>query len=376
LGALVRPFFGAWLLAALLAAVVVLLAVSHARSKDDLGVSSEMAAIVTFVLGAVAGTPEFLPDGPRYLLVAAGAATTMGLLALKRPLHGFIARVSEDDVYATAKFVLLALVVIPLLPNRSFGPLDVINPFKVGLMIALVAGISFAGYVAARLVGSRRGLLVTGILGGLVSSTAVTLTFAGRAKEAPALVRLSAAAILAASSMMFARILVVIGVVDLPLLAAVALPLGTMAVTGFIASAVLLRDSGSQSGSSDPVPLRNPFELKQAVQFGLLYGAILFVAKAAQVYIGSGGIYASAVLAGLADVDAITLSLTELHRSGTDASVAAAGITLAAVTNTLVKGGMAVIAGGGALGRRVGVALLIVLISGGVALLLAASFGG
>ncbi|HEX2876069.1 MAG TPA: DUF4010 domain-containing protein [Polyangiaceae bacterium] len=375
-GALVRPFFGAWLLAALLAAVVALLAVSHARSKDDLGVSSEMAAIVTFVLGAVAGTPELLPDGPRYLLVAAGAATTMGLLALKRPLHGFIARVSEDDVYATAKFVLLALVVIPLLPNGTFGPLDVINPFKVGLMIALVAGISFAGYVAARLVGSRRGLLVTGLLGGLVSSTAVTLTFAGRAKESPALVRLSAAAILAASSMMFARMLVVIGVVDLPLLAAVALPLGTMAVTGCIASAILLRDSGSQSGSSDPVPLRNPFELKQAVQFGLLYGAILFVAKAAQIYIGSGGLYASAVLAGLADVDAITLSLTELHRSGTNASVAAAGITLAAVTNTLVKGGMAVIAGGWALGRRVGVALLIVLISGGVALLLAASFGG
>jgi hypothetical protein len=110
MGALLRPFFGAWLLAVLLAAIVVLLTVSHARSKEALGVSSEMAAIVTFVLGAVAGTPELLPDGPRFLLVAAGAATTMGLLALKRPLHGFIARLSEDDVYATAKFVLLALV--------------------------------------------------------------------------------------------------------------------------------------------------------------------------------------------------------------------------------------------------------------------------
>ena len=368
LGALLRPFFGAWLLAVLLAAVVVLLTVSHARSKEDLGVSSEMAAIVTFVLGAVAGTPELFPDGPRFLLVAAGAATTMGLLALKRPLHGFIARVSEDDVYATAKFVLLA--------NRTFGPLDVINPFKVGLMIALVAGISFAGYVAARIVGSRRGLLVAGLLGGLVSSTAVTLTFAGRAKETPALVPLSAAAILAASSMMFARILVVIGVVDRPLLAAVALPLGAMATSGVIVSAVLLRDGGSKTGSTDPVPLRNPFELKRAVQFGMLYGVVLFVAKAAQIYIGSGGLYASAVLAGLADVDAITLSLTELHRSGTAASVVAAGITLAAVTNTLVKGGMAVVAGGWALGRRVGPAFLVVLVSGGVALLLGKSFGG
>jgi uncharacterized membrane protein (DUF4010 family) len=375
LGALLQPFVGAWLLGGLLAAVVALLAVSHARSSEEPGVSSEMAAIVTFVLGAVAGTPELLPDGPRFLLVAAGSATTMGLLALKRPLHGFIARVSEDDVYATAKFVLLAVVVIPLLPNRTFGPLDVINPFKVGLMIALLAGISFAGYVAARIVGSRRGLLVTGLLGGLVSSTAVTLTFAGRAKETPALAPLSAVAILAASSMMFARMIAVVGVVDVPLLGAVALPLGIMAAAGFVAAAILYRTDASKSGATDPVPLRNPFELRKAVQFGLLYAVVLFVAKAAQVYVGSGGLYASALLAGLADVDAITLSLTELHRSGTDASVAVTGITLAAVTNTIVKGGMA-LAGGWALGRRVGASFLIVLIAGCITLFLAKACSG
>jgi len=270
---------------------------------------------------------------------------------------------------------LLALVVIPLLPNRTFGPLDVINPFKVGLMIALIAGISFAGYVAARIVGSRRGLLVTGVLGGLVSSTAVTLTFAGRAKEAPALVPLSTVAILAASSMMFARVLAVVAVVDRPLLGAVALPLGVMAVAGFTIAALLLRDSAHKTDASGPVPLRNPFELKQAVQFGLLYGGVLFVAKAAQIYVGSGGLYASAVLAGLADVDAITLSLTELHGSGAEASVVATGITLAVVTNTLVKAGMAVVAGGWPLGRRVGAALLVVLVCGGIALLVPAVFG-
>jgi uncharacterized membrane protein (DUF4010 family) len=323
------------------------------------------------VLGAIAATPDLLPDGPRYLLVAAGAATTMGLLALKRPLHGFIARVSEDDVYATAKFVLLALVVIPLLPNRTFGPLDVFNPFKVGLMIVLVAGISFGGYVAARLVGNRRGILVTGILGGLVSSTAVTLTFAGRAKQTPTLVSLSAVAILAASSTMFARIIVVVAVVDRPLLGVLAVPLAIMATVGYIVAAILFRKDASQGSSSEAVPLRNPFELKQAVLFGLLYAVVLIVAKAAQVYVGSGGLYASAVLAGLTDVDAITLSLTELHRSGMDARVAATGITLAAFTNTLVKGGMAAVAGGWALGRRVGASFLVVLAFGGAALLLA-----
>src|SRR5690606_16895127 len=128
-----------------------------------------------------------LEDVQRYLLVAAIASATMALLALKRPLHGFIARVSPSDVYATAKFVILALVVIPLLPDRTYGPLDVLNPFKVGLMIALVAGVSFLGYVAARVFGGSRGMLATGLVGGLISSTAVTLTFAGRTKEEPSI---------------------------------------------------------------------------------------------------------------------------------------------------------------------------------------------
>ena len=374
--AMMRPVVGGWLLASALGGIIVLLAISHARSKDtDLGLTSEIAAIVTFVLGAIAATPDVLPNGPRYLLVAAGAATTMGLLALKRPLHGFTARVSDDDVYATAKFVLLALVVIPLLPDRTYGPLDVFNPFKVGLMIALVAGISFAGYVAARLVGSRRGLLVTGLLGGLVSSTAVTLTFAGRAKETPSLIPLLSVGILAASSTMFARMLVVVAVVDPPLLGALAASLGAMAAVGYLVAVILVRKDATKNAGAEPVDLRNPFELKRAVQFGVLYGIVLFVAKAAQVYVGSTGLYASAVLAGLTDVDAITLSLVELHRGGVAGSVAVTGITLAAITNTLVKGGIAAIAGGQELGRRVGVAFALVLGSGGAALLLAQFLG-
>jgi uncharacterized membrane protein (DUF4010 family) len=376
ISALLRPVVGAWLLATVLSGIVALLAVSHARSKDeDIGLTSEIAAIVTFVLGVLAATPELLPDGPRYLLVAAGAATTMGLLALKRFLHGFIAHVSEDDIYATAKFVLLALVVIPLVPDRTFGPLDVLNPFKIGLMIALVAGISFAGYVAVRLVGGRRGVLVTGLLGGLVSSTAVTLTFAGRAKETPPFVPVFAVGILAASATMFARMIVIVSVIDRPLLGTLALPLGMMAASGYLVAIVLFRKEANGTSSQDPVPLHNPFELKRAVQFGLLYGVVLFVAKAAQIYVGSAGLYASAILAGLTDVDAITLSLSELHRSGTDASVAATGITLAAITNTLVKAGIALVAGGRALGGRVALAFLVVLVCGGTGLALAAALG-
>ncbi len=367
--ALLRPVAGGWLLGAGLVGVVALLAITHARNKEDMGVSSEIAALVTYVLGAIASTPEVLPQGQRFLLVAAGAGTTMALLGLKRVLHGFTARLSEDDVFATAKFVLLALVVIPLLPNRTFGPLSVINPFNVGLMITLVAGISFAGYVAARLLGSRKGLLVTGLVGGLVSSTAVTLTFAGRAKERPDLAPLSAVAILAASSTMFVRVIAVVAAVDPPLVATLALPLGAMAVVGYGAAGLLYWRDRATGDSQEPVPLANPFELSRAVQFGLLYGGVLLVAKAAQVYLGSGGLYASSVLAGTTDVDAITLSLTELHGGGLAAAVATTGITLATVTNTVVKGGIAAVAGGRALGRRLSPAVLAVLLAGGAALL-------
>jgi len=365
---LLRPALGAWIVGALALAVIVALAVAQARAHgDDIGVSSELAAIVTFGLGVMSATPELMPGSSRYLVVAAVAAVTMALLALKRPLHGFIAKVSSDDVYATAKFVVLALVVLPLLPNRAYGPFAVLNPRKIGLMIVLVAGVSFAGYVAARLVGSRRGLLVAGLLGGLVSSTALTVALAGRAKEDARLAPLSAVGILAGCATMFPRVLLVAAVVDPALLAALAPSFGVMAV---VAYAVAFRAYAQSSREKEhaEVAFHNPFELRQALQFGVLYAGILFVARAAQHYAGAAGVYVSAGFAGLADVDAITLSLAELHRSGALADVAAPAITLAALVNTLTKAVIARALGGQALGRGVLPGLLLSVLLGALAL--------
>jgi uncharacterized membrane protein (DUF4010 family) len=366
---LLQSAVGVWAFVALFAGIAVLLAISYAQSAGEhLGISSEVAALVSFALGAIAASPQLLPDGPRYLLVAAIAASTMSLLALKRPLHGFIDRVSEDDVYATAKFVLLALVVIPVLPNRTYGWLDVINPLKIGLFTAIVAGISFAGYVAIRLFGGQRGMILTGVLGGLASSTAVTLTFSGRVKGNERFEKLAAIAIVAASSTMFLRMLVIVGVRDHALLPRLALSLGAMAVAGYAGATFLYRREATDPGGSEPVPFRNPFELRHALAFGLVYALVLVVVKAAQVYIGSIGLYLSAVIAGLADVDAITLSLAELHRGGTAPEVAARGIALAAISNTLVKMTMAWLIGGWSLGRRVGGVLLVAVAIGGMLL--------
>lgn len=374
LGALMIPVAGLWVLGVLFAGLGALLTVSHARSvaEKEPGISTEVAALITFALGALAAMPEVLPGPGRYLLIAAVAGVVMALLALKQPLHGFAARVSADDVYATSKFVILALVVLPLLPDRAFGPLAVLNPYKIGLMIVLVAGLSFAGYVGARAFGGRRGLILTGLLGGLVSSTAVTLTFSGRAKEEPSIVSLCSLAIVVASATMFGRILAIVAFVDRPLLAAITWPMATMGLVGFGAALWLYRREADK-GAKHEVPLRNPFELRQAVKFGLAYAVILFVAKAAQTTFGSSGVYASAVLAGLTDVDAIAISISQLHREGLGDVPAATGITLAVTTNTIVKAGIAAVLGGPALGKRVGTILAAVLAAGGLALSIAAA---
>jgi uncharacterized membrane protein (DUF4010 family) len=369
LGALMVPVVGVWMLVLLLGAVGALLAVSHGRQDDEgPGLSTEIAALVTFALGALSAMPEVLPGPERFLIVAAGAVTVMALLAMKNPLHGFVAKVSTDDVYATVKFAILVAVVLPILPDHTFGPLGVLNPFKVGMMIVLVAGMSFAGYVAVRVVGGQRGLLLTGFLGGLVSSTAVTLTFSGRAKQEPQLATLCALAIAVASATMFARVLAVVALVDRSLLELLAWPMGAMAGAGFAVSIWMWWRETHRASRSEAVPLKNPFELKQAVKFGLVYAIVLFLAKAAEQAFGARGVYASSLVGGIADVDAVTLSLTELHRQGLDARTATTGITLAATMNTIVKGGIATVLGGRALGVRVGTIFLIVLAAGGAAL--------
>ena len=253
--------------------------------------------------------------------------------------------------------------------------------FNFVMLFLLVAEISFSVYLATLLVRQDLALLLTGLLGGLVSSTAVTLTYAGKAKAQNRLAALCAVAIVVACSTMVARVVAVVAVVDRPLLPTLSWSLGVMAVVGFGASVVLYVKTNRSEAKREELPaaeaktqedgvaLRNPFELRQAVTMGLLYGGVLFVAKAAQTYLGSGGLYLSSVLAGLTDVDAITLSVTDLHRSGLATPVAVNAITMAAVTNTIVKGTMAVTIGGRALGRSVAPILGAALVAGGIALL-------
>jgi len=293
------------------------------------------------------------------------------LLSSKPALHKMAQKVSKEDTYATLKFLVVAVVALPLLPNQIMGPLAVLNPFNVGLMIVLIAGIGFIGYVAIRILGTGRGLAITGLVGGLVSSTAVTLSFSGRAKETPRLAPGCALAVVLASAIMYGRVLVEVAVVYAPLLRRLIVPMLAMLVAGAVVSFIFYRRAQEAAKEKADVKFDNPFELSSAIKFGALYAGVLLVAKAATVYLGAGGTYLAGILAGTTDVDAITLSMAALARDGLDQNVAVTTIILGSASNTVVKGGMAVVLGGGVFGRQIALAFGIMLAAGlaGVAFL-------
>ncbi len=303
------------------------------------GMTTEMAAMVTFLAGAIAGIGELT-------IAAAVGVTTTALLALKPYTHEFVEHIDRSDVEATVQFAVVVAVVLPVLPREPIGPepFDAASPFKVGLMVVFILGLSFLGYVLIKVVGPRRGIGLTGVLGGLVSSTAVTLTMSERSRMSTGLLRVLSMAVLLAWIIMYGRVLVEIGVVNPGLLREAALPIGVGG--GVIALwAVFItvrRGSAADEGHDDDERFSNPFSLGPAIQFGLLYGVVLIGSKALSTYVGDAGVYIGAIASGVADVDAITLSMAELSRGDGDVSnsTAANAIVLAAASNTLVKGAL------------------------------------
>lgn len=333
----------------LVVGVIIAIAYSHSVHGGHLGMTSEMAAFITLLAGALCLWGELR-------FAAALAVTTTVLLALKLHTRTLASRLTAEDVRATLTFAVLTLVILPVLPRHGFGPapFDVLVPYKVWLMVVLISGLSFCGYVMIQVVGPRRGVGLTGFLGGLASSTAVTLSFAARSRDAEGLAKPFALAILLAWTMMFVRVLVEVAIINRPLLAHLLLPLGAAAAVSLVYCAYLYF-SVAQDASPDPEQFENPFELGPALGFGALYMLILLVANSARLYFGDTGLYASSIAAGLADVDAITLSMAQLSRApdGLAVDSAARAIVLAAAANTLVKASIVLATGAVALKREI-----------------------
>ncbi|MCP5094110.1 MAG: MgtC/SapB family protein [Chloroflexi bacterium] len=349
-----------WPFVAVLFAFGILIAVSYfiTASKGQVGVTTEVSAIVVMLTGALAYWDQMA------IAVAVGVVV-MALLSLKVELHRFAERISREDVLSTLKFAIITAIILPVLPNRSFwpAPFDVLNPYKIWLMVVLISGISFLGYVLVKVVGSQRGVGLTGLMGGLVSSTAVTLSFSQRSQQVEQMAKPFALAITIAWTVMFVRVLVVVGALNMPLLQVVWLPITAAGIAGLAYGVYLY--FAPRFNEETSVDVSNPFELGPAITFGLLYGVILLISRAAQLYFGDTGVFLSSILSGLADVDAITLSMSELSSSGNVSySTAARAIVLATMSNTVVKGSIVLTSGSKALRRAFLPGFLLILITG------------
>ena len=345
-------------LAAAFAVLAIVLTVAHAisqREDRDVGVTGLIASLLTFVFGAMAT----LGHGE---LAAAGAVVTTILLGLKPTLHRWVGHLEERELHAVLKLLLISVVILPLLPNQGYGPWEALNPYRIWWMVVLIAGISFVGYFATKLIGARSGIMATGLFGGLASSTAVTVNFSRLARKGSGSENVLAAGILMACATMFPRVLVVSSVFSWTLATTLLWPLVAMTIVNYLGAALFWYWSGrnASEGGGSGVRLDNPFELKPALLFATLLAAIMLLSRALSQFFGDTGIYVLAAASGIADVDAITLSLANMARDDLALPVAALAVLLAAFVNATVKAGLSLGVGGLGVGSRVGVVTVAV----------------
>lgn len=349
LTALLAEHAGGWVIAAGLVAVsaaTIIGNVTAIRAGDPRGgITTEVAAVVMFAVGAL------VVVGPREAAVVIGGAAAV-LLHAKTTLHALVARLGDKDVHAIMQFVLISLVILPVVPDRTFGPYGVLNPREIWLMVALVVGMSLGGYIAYKFAGHAVGSALAGILGGVISSTAATVSAARSAAAAPASATAASAVIMIASAVVFGRVLVEIAVVAPTLMRHAGPPiLAVAAVAASMAAAAWLAARRQREPLAEP---ENPTQLRSALIFAAIYAGVILAVAAARDRFGSAGVYTVAIISGLTDMDAITLSTARLaHEGRLEHGAAWRAILLGALSNTVFKALLAGSIGGMALLRRI-----------------------
>jgi uncharacterized membrane protein (DUF4010 family) len=332
-------------LPAVLLGVAALAVAAYLRSGDGhVGATTEIAAVLTPLLGAVVAWRQAT-------LAAALAVIVTLLLTLKARLHALAGNVSADEILAILKFGIVAVVLVPLLPAKPMGPYEALVPRQIGIVVVILSAVSLGAYLLVRVVGGRAGWALAGALGGLVSSTAVTLSFAGKARSTPALAPALSVGVILASTVLYARCLFLVFIFDPPLAGRMAPGLVVIFLVGLVASLRGLR--AGRSRESEPAGLGNPVELGRAVALAALFALILVGARAAQAELGSAGLRAAGVAGGLVDVDSVAVAVSRLHGQGIATGEAAAeAIFLATLANLVVKGAIVAFVGGRTVARR------------------------
>jgi len=304
-----------------------------------LGLTSLASAILTFFCGSLVMWGE--------VQAAIALTATVGIIiAIKTPSHEWTKRLTGEDIRTTLQFLAVTGIILPLVPNQGYGPLAAFNPYRIWMMVVLISGLGFCGYILMRLLGARSGILLTGLVGGLASSTATTLALTRNSRETPQLSGTLAIGILIANTVMLLRVIAIVAALDPSLALSSGIALGIMGVpTVFIVLFEVWREKHSKREVEIP-NVRNPLRLVTAIKFGLLFGVVTFLIEAVSHWGDGRGFFVVSFISGLTDMDAIALSLVNVHESGRILTrVAAQGILVAAIANTVFKMGFALAIG-------------------------------
>ncbi|MEJ2506931.1 MAG: MgtC/SapB family protein [Ignavibacteriaceae bacterium] len=328
--ALVASITNVWLYGIIFIGYSALITTSYISSAREgrLGGTSEASALLVFILGS-------LVYWNMILVAAAIAVFTILFLSLKIQLHSFVGKINSEDILAIVKLAIITIIILPLLPNQTIDPFNIFNPRTIWLMVIFVSGIGFVGYILVKYVGKDKGIGLTGFLGGMVSSTAVTFSMSKKSKESEMLAGNYAVGVLLASSVMYLRIFIIVVFLELKLAMHAWLPLIIFGITGLLISYLFKKKIPSPI--NEVFELKNPLELRFALLFGLIFGIVIVVSKAAQLYLGTEALYGVSAIAGITSVDAIVLSVIHLLPVSINISTAVAAIIIATAANNIVK---------------------------------------
>lgn len=332
--------FTYWIFISGFLGVVTIVAISYwvTSNEGNIGSTTEFAIIFTFLLGGLVLVGSIN-------LSLALTVITLVLLSLKLRLKSMIGQLTQKELFAFVRFVVIALLILPFLPNEFYGPYEVINPREVGWIIVLTSGIGFVGYILMKFLGTDRGILLTSILGGLVSSTLVTFTFSKKSKETPELSQNYAVGIFAAATMMVLRIFLLVFIFNKTMLIQLTIPLLIILLTTFGIALYFYNKQFEKQHAIDKIVLGDPLNIKNAVFFGVFYMGILLLVSYANHAYGTKGIYLSSAISALTDIDAIAISVSKLGGTTMNLLIAQNAILLATLSNTVVKIGIAVFTG-------------------------------
>ncbi|TPW18190.1 MAG: Uncharacterized protein FD129_67 [bacterium] len=338
-------------------AVIIIGYYAHAMKDPELpGLTTEVAAILVYLLGGLT------MYGFRELSVALAIATS-ALLAWKEPLKGMVGRLDRDDFYAGLKLLIATFIVLPVLPDNPIDPINAINPHRMWQLVIFISGISLLGYVATRIAGTAAGTALSGLFGGMVSSTAVSLSFARQSRldeQRPGAIEALAGGLMLSWAVMYIRLLIIAYVANVAFGQALLIPMLTLAVTCALIAGIFLRwrPRPAEAAEARTLTLKNPFSLKAAIRFAVLFTAVTIAIKLVADMWPGAGIYAVAALSGLIDATPITLSMTQFASSEVVIPVAVTAVLLGTAVNNMAKFGLVAGLGAAGLRSRVAVGLL------------------